>query len=44
MTIIHFNSHTREGVTLSFSETTFVTNDFNSHTREGVTTTFRPAL
>ena len=37
----HFNSHTREGVTVCgiFDDSTVV--NFNSHTREGVTTCYR---
>ena len=34
---IHFNSHTREGVTLRKLHETCDKRNFNSHTREGVT-------
>ena len=32
-----FNSHTREGVTITAKYSFVATIDFNSHTREGVT-------
>ena len=33
----HFNSHTREGVTVLLAELMVTCGNFNSHTREGVT-------
>ena len=34
---LHFNSHTREGVTGNYTTAECDVCDFNSHTREGVT-------